>query len=208
MRQTKRFISLAVLAASTFAAPAYAYMGSEGDINGRWGVGFTVAGSAPTDQDGDGNVYLGGNALYGVNENVALQLDLGYTEFSIGSFGIDYGDLEGVPLIFSLQWRKPFSIGTSPAAWYLLGGLGVVFWDFQNSDTVEQANIPTRAEDAFAVRLGGGFDLFITQNIAWNVEGHYTFSDARVELTQQGTGQTEDVDTDFWQLGTGLRYFF
>lgn len=190
------------------ASVSHAQHSSEPDIYHRWGVGLNFALALPSEEDADMSLYYGGSVTYGVWDRVALQVDLGYVEFSEEAFDIDYGDLEGIPLLLSAQWRHPFNIGTSPSAWYLVGGIGAVFWNFENSNAALGMGVPVDVDAAFAFKLGTGLDIFFTEHFAWNVEASYIFTSSDVDLRQPGTTDVESVGTDFGQVVTGFKYFF
>lgn len=189
------------------ASSAYATMG-DGDVTNRWGAGFVLGYALPMDDDADSSFYRGGVVTYGLSPNWVIQLDIGYASFSQEAHGIDYGDLQGVPVILSVQWRHPYSIGTSPAAWYVLGGIGAILWNLDSADEPILLGVEATASDAFAARIGGGYEVFFTDNIAVNIEGSYTFSSEDVKLIEPGTNESERQDSDFWLVGSGLRYYF
>lgn len=185
-----------------------AYFG-DSDITERWGVGFNISEAVPTESEADDHIYLGGTVLYGIQENWAIQVDLGYVEFSHEAFDMDHGDLEGWPLLVNVQWRHPVELMKNvDSALYGLFGLGVILWEFQNSDRIEQGGIAASADDAFALRIGAGLDVFLRPNIAWNLEGAYTFSSTDIDFEQRGTTEKNQANTDFWLIGSGLRLYY
>ena len=190
------------------ASPVYAVMEGTGDVTHEWGVGFNLSYSVPRGDDADPTMYEGAVISYGIAPNWVLQLDVGYLSFSEEAHGIDYGDLQGVPLILSVQWRHPYSIGTSPAAWYVLGGAGMVLWNLDSSDEPPLLGVEATADNSYALKFGGGFDVFFTDHVAWNVEASYTVSGEQIKLIEPGTDSSENQDTDFWLAGSGIRYYF
>ena len=200
-------VGVAALLATASVARAQQSMGGVGDVTNRWGVGVSLGYAIPQENDADSSFYRGAVITYGLAPNYVVQLDIGYLSFSQSAHSIDYGDLQGVPLMLSLQWRHPYSIGTSPAAWYLLGGVGWTFWNLDSSDEAPRLGVEASADDAFAARGGLGFDVFFTDNLAWNVEGSYTFSARDVKLIEPGTNDSEKQDSDYWLLASGVRYY-
>ena len=209
MRLTRMtVIAAAVLASFLATASAHAYLEQE-DITKRWGLGLTAAAATSSEDDPDAGVYFGMNVTYGVMDYLALQMDFGYHEFSYKAFGVDFGDLETIPLILSLQPRYPFEIGATQAALYGLIGAGIVFHDFQVSDQITELGRSVEADDAFAFRLGLGMDWFLTRNFATNIEASWTMVARDVVLSApEISAGAEDIDTDFWNVGAGIKYYF
>jgi len=208
MHRLKTVLCLILMLFVFLTAPlAYALITEEG-ITNRWGVGLNVSGALPSDHAARGDIYMGTNITYGLKDYLALQLEIGYVEFSERAFGIDYGDLEGVPLLFNVQLRKQLYVLNNPAAIYGILGVGVVFWDFQNAQTPIDRNVRADASEALAFKLGAGFEVFLNQSVAWNIEGGYVFTKEEVDLVEPGTGQIKTVDSDFWMLGSGVKLYF
>lgn len=199
------FIALIVLFGLGVASASYAYMEHD-DITGRWGVGLDFSVVAPTSNESDPGFRTNVNFTYGIWDHIAGTIDVGYFETNYDAFGIEFGDLGVVPLIFSFQWRYPYMFGQIPATVYGVTGLGGLFLDF------DEANSPLTSavdpDDAFAIKLGVGFDFFVDYNWVVNVEGSYTFSDEHVILTNADGSQSTSEDLDFWNLGAGMKYFW
>jgi len=202
----KLFVGLLFLfsASSAFATTV------PGDLTNRWGAGFDLGmGIASGDAEALEAFYGGAVVTYGVKENWNLRLDLGYLSFDEEAHGIDYGSLGIVPMLFDLEWRNPFSFNdTLPAAWYLVGGIGALFMDLDESQVASDLVIVPTINNAFAARFGGGFDVFLADHWAWNFEGSYTYSSEDIKFQQPGTGQTKKKNLDFWHIGSGIRYYF
>lgn len=192
------FVFLAAVSTS------HAYM-EHADITKRWGVGFNLSGSVPSSNSADPGMSPVVNFNYGIIDHIALQVELGYTEMNYEALGIDFGDVQGVPLVFSVQWRYPFLFSSTPATAYAVTGFGTIFWEFDNTGDSRAA--VTEVEDAFVFKLGGGVDFFVTDNWVANVEGSYYFSDTTVSLVDAG-GSKVEAETDFWRIGGGAKYFF
>ena len=206
MRHSKRyFIFVSVILSLVLTTVSHAYMEHD-DITQRWGVGASFATSLSTSDETNPAFSIGVNATYGIKDNIAVTLDVGYHEFGYEALGLNFGELEAVPLIFSLQWRYPFMMSQIPATVYGITGLGAIFYDFDNEGSTGARNVDV--DDAFAVRLGAGMDFFMDYNWVLNVEGSYTFSDTNVILSNTDGSQMISEDTDYWLLGGGVKYFF
>ena len=191
------------------SSQGHAAMGVPEDLTHRWGAGFNLSLGVAEDADADAAFYGGGLVSYGVEENWVLQVDVGYLSFSERAHGVDYGDLDAVPLVISLQWRQLFTMGNTPAAWYPLVGVGVMFLDLSGGSDAEAQGVPTTVDNAaFIARFGGGLDVFFADHLAWNLELSYTYSDTDVKLIQPITGEGKKNNTDFWLAGSGIRYYF
>jgi len=135
-------------------------------------------------------------------------MDVGWLDFDVGAFGIDFGNLKGVPLLFNVMLRYPTKIGDTNVTFYGLVGAGVIFWEFDDDSILDKAETDIKVDRSFAFRIGGGTDFFLNDTWAVNFEGSYTFSDANMILAlPDGVFSTEE-DTDFWMIGGGLKHYF
>lgn len=187
----------------------YRYVDQEAALTEhRWGVGANVSYASPMEDNADSTAYVGAVVLYGIRDNIDVQMDLGYLSFAQEAFGLDFGDLEGVPMIFSARVYNRFLMGQMDSELYFLGGVGMIFWSFDEAGSLSGANNSVSPDDSLAWRVGLGWDLFVVKNLSLNLEWSYTFSEEDLDLTNPGTTQIESVDTDFWQLGGGVKYVF
>jgi len=177
------------------------------DITGRWGVGVQVSGALPTD-DSDPATQIGGSVIYGIVDYFAVGMEVGWMSFDQDSGSIDLGDLEGVPVFGILQARYPFAAGGTNATVYGTFGLGGIFWDYNESDLLNRNSINVDVENSLAVKLGLGVDLFINRNWVVSAEGSYVFSNSKTTISAPGLVAAEDVDTDYWTIGGGAKYYF
>lgn len=174
-------------------------------ITGRFAVGANFSEGLPDENELDPGFYPGFNLTYGIMDYVAFQLDTGYVEFDQDANGIDYGDLAAIPLMCSLQWRYPFLVGSSNAAIYALGGVGVVFFDF---DELARVGREIEADDSFAYRFGVGLEFFKNRNGSFYFESTYTITSTTLELQTVTSPTVESTDTDFWLVGGGVKLYF
>lgn len=177
------------------------------DLSGRWGVGVHAAAAIPRDEDADSGFTFGGSFVYGIADYVAIGVEAGYVEFRTKVLNVDFGDLQGVPVLAIAQWRLPFMTGTSEAAVYLVGGLGVIFWNFDEDEQALGLGADIDSNTSFAAKLGGGLDWFINPNLALNFETSYMFSGDSVTLGAPGLSESAELKTDYWQVGGAIKYY-
>ena len=85
---------------------------------------------------------------------------------------------------------------------YLLAGVGLVRWDFDQK--VAGLGISS-GDTAFAGRAGGGVDLYLTRNIVLNAGANVVLSDTSIDAGPTG----DDIDYLFYiTAGGGLQYRF
>ena len=207
MPQSKRILTLfAVVLSMGLATTSFAaYMDHE-DIVHRWGVGIQTAAAVPTASEANPGYIAGGHVTYGLLDHLAVQVEFGYHEMSYEGFGIEFGQLQGVPLIVSFQMRFPHLLGQTKATAYALLGAGKMFYEFDN-----EADPRARAvdvDDPVIWKLGAGYDVFLDDHWVLNRETSYVFAGEDVDLVTADGSQQSTENSDFWQLGGGLQYFF
>jgi hypothetical protein len=206
----RTFITLFVVSGIFLSVPAQSSNYEVEDIGGRWGVGAHVSGHLPTSDEFHPAVYLGGSVIYGVpNKPFALTFDAGYFRNSAKAFNADLGELKGIPLIAGIQYRFPYMVGNSRAAFYGLLGAGIILYEFDESQVVLDATSTIEADDAFAFKVGAGWDIFFPdyENIALNIEASWILTTEDVVLTHKGLVGSTDEDTHYFLVGGGIRYF-
>jgi outer membrane protein W len=180
------------------------------DISGRFGVGFDVGVNLPSDHDQDDNIYLGGNLSYAFNRYVMIGCEAGYAKWDEDAAGADYGELRAVPVLGDLYVRHPFDIEDKGYTFapYVVGGVGAIFWDFDEGAFLEAAGVSVDMDTELALKAGVGFDFFFSENTAINMEGGYMWSDAEVQVQAIGARAAEEIDTEWWTIKGGFKYFF
>lgn len=174
----------------------------------RFFIGVLGGGVFPKDSDIDNSLYVGGKLGYGLNEYFALGAEVGYTSWDDTEEGVDYGDVQAVPLLANLYLRYPLELGGRTFVPYLLGGIGVIFWDYEEGALLKSYGITVDMDPKLGVKAGGGFDYFLTENFALSLEGAYVWSDADMSVVAFGAYAATTIDTDFWILSGGLKYYF
>lgn len=204
-----RKILVVVLALFTLSVNAFAAPNRVGKVD----AGLNVSGILPDDIGGivpaflDNAVYVGGTLAYGVTDWFAIGGEAGYssigTSVDASGVSINVGDLNAVPLLADFILRMPAK-ADQPAVPYAVLGLGAIFWNFDS----DIDGIDIDVDTSFATKVGGGLDWFVSDNIALNFEASYVFSDADYKATADGDTLSDSVNTDYWQIGGGVKFVF
>ncbi len=134
------------------------------DLKGRFGVTGRLGFLVPSDSEVDypdgkhvaetSTAFIGGGGfIYGVDNNIALELDVTHTEFDMKSGGVKLGTVETNNLSIGAQYRFPKNSDVVP---YVGGGVDVLVNDFSAGS----------ADTVFGLHLSGGLDYFITREFA------------------------------------------
>jgi len=158
------------------------------DIGGRWAIGYRY--NYIFIDDDDFNKVNGSNGLnltYGINENLAAELEADY--FSVKSQAETR--LGVTSLHANLQLRKSFK-NLVP---YLVGGLGIQYYKYGELGPGD------RKDNSFSLsyKTGGGLEYFFNKNLSINTEAAYVYGN---------TGGSATLDVYAWRFGTGLKYYF
>ena len=121
---------------------------------------------------------------------------------------MDYGDVSVVPLLATLIVKNPIELDECAVVPYGILGLGVCFWDYDESSALTNAGISVDMDSEFALKLGAGLDYYFTENVALNLEGSFMWSDTTGHVDAFGTHAQVDLDGDMWMLGGGLKCRF
>lgn len=179
------------------------------DLGGKVTLGVSGGGIFPKDSDNDNTSYIGGNLTYGINEVLAIGVEAGYASWEAKYEGNDYGDMSIVPLFADLYLRAPIELAENMLVPYVVGGIGVIFWDFDESSYLEDQEGTIDMDAELGYKLGGGFDYYLTDNFAINVEGSYVWSDAdATAINADGDVLEGTFDTDYCMVTGGFKYQF
>jgi opacity protein-like surface antigen len=139
-----------------------------------------------------------------------FQTDEGAVKSRLGVANItDAGSLHVVPLLFNVTAKYPMQQFVP----YAVGGTGVFFYEFENSNQMKNTNAKLDIDSAaFGFKLGGGLDYYLTENLALNFESGFWFVNDP-DLVIKDTSSAEDIlsnkaDVDTWYVGGGLKYKF
>ncbi len=171
--------SLALAGQAAFAQD-YARPGLYAAVNGVTGFDNFDLGPGI---DFDSSIGISGRIGNRFTPNFAIEGQLEYA----GEFDLDgFGSLDVSATLLSGNGK--FYFLTEQIQPYVLGGLG---WGFMDLDT---PGFGSADDDGFVLRLGGGVDFYINENIGLLLEGAYNVA----------TGDLEDLS--YATLGWGLFY--
>jgi opacity protein-like surface antigen len=225
--------SVLALAVILFSGTAYAK-----DMAGRFGLGANWFYYLPSEADFDGDTFdnegtpeaFNISASYCLPQvtdtlNVAVGIDWEYisrdiTDEDPGDFSDDLGTVTMMPLMVNAQVRFASLGRVTP---YLGFGLGVSFNSIakgDQADEIEEAfeskyganlDIDNEVDHSFAFKVPVGMDIFITDNIALNVEAKYFYTKPDVEQTIESGGwfsdtTSDEVDQSTFAFGAGASF--
>jgi outer membrane protein len=190
---------LVVVAVSASSAMAESIAGRVG-ITGR--IGFLI----PSDNDfddrkleTDAGFVGGGGLIYGLDKNIAVELDITRTEFSSHRVsGPNEGDFGITNISLGAQYRF---VGQQPKL-VPYGGAGI---DILLTEHTRPNGTKANVDNTFGVHLSGGADYFFQKELAVTAELKALLSmDADIN-TPGGTGH---FDPSSLSGTVGVRYFF
>lgn len=184
----KKLIVLACLATTVSMTAGTAMADS---ISGNLGVTARVGILSPSESDTDNGFVVGGGLIYGIDNNIAVDLEVSRTEF--GSNTGDYGITD---VSAGVQYR--FASTRSPMVPYL--GLGLNFLS-SDSDFYD-------IDSTVGVHVKAGFDYFLQRNLALTAEAKMIAA-AKADTTDNWTGNSvTKFDPSSLSATAGLRFFF
>lgn len=159
--------------------------------------------------------------------NVALGLDWEYISRDIvaedsGNFSDDIGTITMMPLMVNAQVRFANLGKITP---YIGFGLGVSFnsvtkgeWADEGEEYLENRfpgynfDVDYDIDHSFAFKVPIGVDVFITDNIALNMEAKYFYTRPDTEITIKGPGYSnntsDETNQSTFAFGTGMSFYF
>ncbi|MEA3328557.1 MAG: OmpW family outer membrane protein [Candidatus Omnitrophota bacterium] len=173
---------------------------------------FNIGGPGDVDIKGKNGFFVIGILTYDLGDYLAIGVESGYMEYDLeftdaGTY--DMGTARNIPLFGDIILQYPFDLEEYVLVPYGIFGVGVVFTDFKESDWATTNNISVSTKNAFAMKYGAGFDFYITDSIAINVEGAYLDTDIDTTIAVTGIGSdSNDIRNDSWMVGGGLKYLF
>lgn len=153
---------------------------------------------------------------YFFTRNIAAELILGVTKHHVtgtgvaATNGLDVGKAWLLPPTLTLQYHFTDFGGFKP---YIGGGVNYTFFFSQSAGNVANAAglavTNSHLKDAFAPVAQFGFDYFIDQHWAWNVDVKKLWLRPSWDGTVNGVlPVTGKVNLDPWLVGTGIAYKF
>ena len=178
------------------------------EIPDKCSFGIAAGGVIPDDEEIDGTFFIGGNFTYGFSDYFAIGAEVGYTSWDHDPTGVEYGEVNATPIFADLYLRYPTEFEGNLSVLYLKTGVGVVLWDYEEADLLVNNGVSVSSQDEVSFKLGGGIDYFVAEDIALNFESAYVWSDANIELPVFATYAATTVETCYWRINTGVKYYF
>ena len=178
------------------------------DLTGKHALGIATGMIFTQDECIGNSWYAGGNYTYNIDNNFAVGAEVGYMRWNDEAGGIDYGDVRAVPLLADFYLRYPIDVSKQMFLPYAVGGIGVIFWNYDENSVLKDAGISIDMGTELGIKGGVGFDYFFTEKVAFNLEGSYVWSNADMTVSYGGATATNEFDTDYWALTGGMKYYF
>lgn len=171
-------------------------------INGKLGVTGRVGFLSPADNNAeyfdnrtDTGLVVGGGLIYGIDDNIAVELEAMRSEF-----GSDTGDFGVTDISIGGQYRFGVQQRFVP---YLGAGFDVLISDYD-----ENSGLGSDIETKVGVHVSAGVDFFLQKNLALTAEARLVAApDAKITDRQSGANAGE-FDPSSLSTTVGLRYFF
>ena len=88
---------------------------------------------------------------------------------------------------------------------------GYFFNDFDQNDPVIEfiygAGADVDVDDSFGFHVGGGVEVFVTENVALNLDLKYIWTKVEADVNIAGF-KDEDIDMDSFVVGLGIKFYF
>lgn len=200
----KKIMLVAIIALALCQINAFAR-----DVDAKkWEISLQGAGVIPNDTDIDPTYYVGGRIAYNINKNVSVAGESGWMGWDDSDGTTKYGEVNGIPLLADLILKMPIEATENKLVPYVLGGVGVVFWDYKEEAILTSNGITVDGDTSFAARLGAGVDYYVSDNIALFAEASYLFSDYDIKVNAGGIIAGAKTDTDAVFAGAGIKFAF
>ncbi len=196
----KKIIVMACLATTVSMTAGTAMADS---IRGKLGVTGRIGILTPADNNAefhdnktDVGLIGGGGIIYGVSDNVAVEIDL-----TRSTFGSDTGDFGITNISLGGQYR--FAIQPHQLVPYVGAGLDILISDYD-----ENGGARSDVDSTVGVHVSGGVDYFIQKNLAVTAEAKLVGAHD-VKITDRSSGvHAGDFDPSSFSTTVGIRYFF
>jgi len=194
------------------------------DMKGKFGIGARAAYISYLDDDfdysgvnvdveSDDNVMYGGNLTYFVDELISFELSAGYVKTDAdlkgAGYAADAAEFEQIPILLTTRFHFSTDSRVSP---YLALGIGYYLNEFELSDTAYSylpAGSKIEPDNSIGFHLGAGVEMFITEHLAFIIDGMFMFNKADFELQVPGSiPQEKSIDLDNYNVGIGLKLYF
>ena len=180
------------------------------NIAGRFGVTGRIGFLVPADSEAisppptlnigtDVGFVGGGGFIFGVNKNIAAELDITHTDFDGNIGGISQGNFETNNISLGVQYR--FKDPVARLTPFVGGGVDILLNDFTFADGVK-----TDVDTTAGVHLTGGVDYFVVKQLALTSALKAVLApDADISLNGRKIGNYDPMS---FSMSFGVRYFF
>ncbi|KAF0220506.1 MAG: outer membrane [Geobacteraceae bacterium] len=199
----KRIIVLAFMA---WAITLVAGNAMADSIAGRFGMTGRIGFLIPADNDfndrkleTDAGFVGGGGFIYGIDKNLAAEIDVTRTEFGSNLVsGPDQGDFGITNISLGVQYR--FMITPQQLVPYAGGGLDILLNDYKRENRTKPD-----VDTVVGVHLAGGIDYFVLKQLALNAEAKAVIA-PEADINQPGN--SGHFDPSSFSGTFGVRLFF
>jgi opacity protein-like surface antigen len=164
------------------------------------------------DAEPDDAIMFGVNLTFALNRFVSMELSVDYveTDVELSALGLsgDAGEVTSIPVLLSIRANLTDHPTFRP---YLTVGGGIFFNDIDsNPNTAEFIYGPGAefdVDNSFAFHAGGGIEVFLSENIAFNLDCKYIWTEIEGSVNIAGFSD-EDFEFNPFVAGAGLKYYF
>lgn len=176
------------------------------NIKGRFGVTGRIGFLVPADSEASGRVigtdagFVGGGGfIYGIDKNIAAELDITHTGFDGDIGGVRQGSFDTTNISIGVQYR--FSDPLPRLTPFAGGGLDILINDFTSV-----SGLKGEVDTVAGVHLSGGADYFVMKQLALTGEAKIILApDADISFGGVKSGQFDPMS---FSMTVGARYFF
>ena len=180
------------------------------NIAGRFGVTGRVGFLVPADSEDtslgltsnigtDTGFVGGGGFIYGINRNIAAELDITHTDFDGSIGGFERGNFETNNISLGVQYR--FKEPMAHLTPYAGGGVDILLNNF-----TLVSGVKTDVDTVLGVHVAGGVDYFVQKELALTGELKALLApDADIVVNGRKIGSFDPMSLS---MTFGVRYFF
>jgi outer membrane protein W len=162
------------------------------------------------------------NITYRFLKYLALEGGIGYTKIDVknNTLGVNWATIQAVPISATLQFRwvsrKPEELKWIIPYACIGGGYYILGIEerseFRSYSLSRGYGVNLEIDDAFFFHLGGGFDIFLTKNLAFNLEARYSWAEMDIDERQNVGGTYSrvgaSVNLNAAIVGAGFKFYF
>lgn len=173
-----------------------------------WEVSIQGGAAIPNNDNSDAGANFQGRITYDINPNVGVGLTAGWISYDFsadqGTGKVDFGDIHGIPILATIVLKMPLESTGNRIVPYIVGGVGTIFWSFN-----ENQGIDAEDDNTFAAQAGVGVDWYFTDHLALFGEATYLFSDdLKTGTSVSSVSGDIDENVNNMLVGAGLKAKF